>query len=197
MNPDIKIVKTTFLIDNKFNYSIDYSSERASSSCFEITAELYDSLLGRIGTEARIDGYLHYILNKYRILCYSGKIEKFEGVKLKYQDQNQDFKRADFRPFAGDWAELRILASMHGMTMTRFFVMLLGFDMGKLGEDMAAVMRGVDPTELLRHPIAYTQTLRRNQSKLTKFVRFGTNMYEFFEIESLWQRTRIPSSYFN
>lgn len=197
MDPEIKIVKTTLLIKNLSKYSSEYKYNRVSPSCFEIPVPLYNELLAKIGSEARIDRYLNKILNKFRIICYSGQLEKFDGAKLKYQDKNQDFERADFKPFSGDWIELRILSAMHGMTMTRFFVMLLALDLGDFGEAMEFAMRGVDPTMLLRNPIKYTQTLHRTKGKLTKFIRFGVQIHDFFEIDSCDDRRTASNEIFS
>ena len=195
MNQEIKLIKSTLLLDNKSKVNIDYRRERVSPSSFDIPKILYAALLNKIGSEARIDTYLKKLLDRFRILCYSGKVERFEGIKLKYQEKDQEFERADFRPFSGDWIELRILASMHGMTMTRFFVTLLSLDLEGFEEPMAVFLRGVDPTDLLRHPIAYTQTLYKTRANLRKYIRFGNRIHEFFEIEMFGIRTGIDPSF--
>ncbi|MCE9500111.1 MAG: DUF1564 domain-containing protein [Leptospira sp.] len=179
MKINSKIIETTLLIKNQSSYLADYRKFRKTASCFRIPKKLSLNLYPLIGGPARVDEYLHKLLNKYRILCYSGSLVRFDGEKLKYQKKNHEWDRADFRPYAGDWTELRILSSMHGMTMTKFFVMLAELDMETMGAAMENALEGVDPALLLNRPIQYKQFLFKNKGYVKKNILFGKKVHRF------------------
>ena len=174
MNESILIIK------NKSKIVSEIRIAQNTASSFNIPLRLVPALLGKIRIPARIDEYLYALLNKYRILSYSGSIPGFAGSKLKYQDKGQEWERMDFRPSNEDWVELRILASMHGMTMNKFFVMLLDLDLSEFGEAVEQAMKGVVPTDLLIRPIVYTQRLHKVVGTLTKSARFAAPTHRFF-----------------
>ena len=169
----------TLIVSNQSHDDINFKEDKMSASNFNISKSLAESLVAKIGKPARVDQYLHFLLDKYRILCYSGSLPKYCGIKLKYQDKANDWERVDFKPFNGDWAELRILASIHGMTMNKFFVVLLLLDLAEYGNAFGKVMEGVVPTDLLTRPIAYNQTLDKISFRLTKYSSFGDAIYQF------------------
>ncbi|MCE9500080.1 MAG: DUF1564 domain-containing protein [Leptospira sp.] len=88
--------------------------------------------------------------------------------------------RRSFRPYDGDWAELKLIASMHGLTATFLFVVLIemDFDQATAGK-LDAAFEGVDPTELLAHPISFTQTIHKIPGKIKKYSRFWKNFHRF------------------
>ncbi|MCE9500198.1 MAG: DUF1564 domain-containing protein [Leptospira sp.] len=174
-----KSVRHSLIITNKNRQAIKLGDDRMTSSSFTIPRTLVPIIYSKIGRGSRIDKYLHIILNKYRILGYSGSLPRFSGSKLKYQERIKDGKRFDFRPYCADWCELRILASMHGMTMTRFFTVLLKLESSEFGNALDAALRGLKPKNLLNHPISYTQTLWKNSAEIIKYGRFGVPTFEF------------------
>ncbi|MCE9498974.1 MAG: DUF1564 domain-containing protein [Leptospira sp.] len=174
-----EFVRTNFIITNKWTNRVNYNVLKNTSSTLNIPQRLVPYLEERAGTSNQLRMYLHSLLDKYRFICYSGNLPGHRGVKTKFQDKGQSVQRKDFRPFNGDWAELKIIAAMHNSSATYIFVLLLELDAGESGEVMAKVMKGVVPTDLLEHPIAFTQTLYRNRSILRKYSRFGNSFYYF------------------
>lgn len=180
----------TILIQNTFNHKSGLGDNQRTPSNFNLPPELAEILYRKIGIAARIDQYLNRLLNKYRILCYSSALRKYSGSKLKYQDRSEYWERASFRPFTADWVELRILSSMHGMTMNKFFVMLVEIDLTEFGDKMDNAMNGLDPGTILRRPIVYKQSLCRNNTQtITKQIRFAEPVHKIYLL-----RVRDPRS---
>ncbi|MCE9502111.1 MAG: DUF1564 domain-containing protein, partial [Leptospira sp.] len=96
------------------------------------------------------------------------------------QNKNQNLQRRSFRPFNADWAELKLIASAHGMTATLLFVLLLELDaIEETSQAMDLAQAGVDPTILSSCPIVFTQTIYRTRSKIKKYSRFGKEIFAF------------------
>lgn len=178
-----EILKTTILITNKSVLNVNLKKKTVTASTFNIPERLAGDLFNKAPTSGELRKYLNRLLNRYRLICYSGSFPVFEGVKTKHQEKGQNMERRSFRPSNEDWAELKIIANRHGMTATLFFVILLELDLsGDLATAMDAVMDGVDPTLILQHPISLTQTLYKSKMKMKKSSRFGKSIFEFMQI---------------
>ena len=72
--------------------------------------------------------YLHYLIRKYDIHIINGLIPQYSNVTTKYQDKDQNLHKIGVRPFGSDWAEMQLLRSSLGMSMSAIFVYLLKAD---------------------------------------------------------------------
>lgn len=177
------ISETTVLVQNKWTKEVNFRKKMDTSSTLNIPDRLMPFLNEKAGTASQLTWYLRQLLNRYRYICYSGALPSYEGIKTKFQEKGQGMNKRSFRPKNDDWAELKLIAAMHGMTATFFFVILIELDSADDTPDvMRAAMAGVDPTDFLGHPISLTQTLRRFESKVKKTSRFGCNMLQFRQI---------------
>lgn len=173
-----RTAKSAISTRNKWEQETHYSNLRDTASTFNIPETLVPFLKSKCEVNGSLTGYLKYLLNKYRLVCYAGTMAKNEKVKTKYQNKGLKLKSQSFRPMNGDWLELKIIAGMHNCSATFMFVSLLELDQ-EIGEKMDGMMEDVDPTKLTARPIIFIQTLRKNNSKIRNYCRFGKNFYEF------------------
>ncbi|MCE9499094.1 MAG: DUF1564 domain-containing protein [Leptospira sp.] len=173
-------IDVTILIQNNWNNKINYRLKTETSSTLNIPEILMPLLEMKARDSSQLTVYLKTLLNRYRCICYSGALPSYDGIKTKFQAKGQNMKLRSFRPNNEDWAELKLIAAMHGMTATFLFVILLEMDSTPgISRRMDKAFDGVDPTALLAHPISFTQTIRKTPATISKYARFGTNLYKF------------------
>ena len=176
--------RSVLLIRNQWANEIEGSIISETASSFEVPIHLAPVLQEKMEVNEGLRNYLRSLLNKFRLLNYSGELPKFRRLKTKYQDKGEK-EEFSFRPFEADWAELKMLGLAHGVSATFFFVMLLHLDISEAGEDMDEFLKDVDPKELLAYPIELKLVLRRDSVPiLTKHSKFGTDFYVFDPLRS-------------
>lgn len=99
-----------------------------TSSSLMIPVEFLEILKKKLKQYKGIKLYLHYLIRKYDIHIMNGLIPQHSNVTTRYQDKDQDLKKVGIRPWEADWAELQILRSSLGMSMSAIFVYLLKAD---------------------------------------------------------------------
>ncbi|TGK33689.1 DUF1564 family protein [Leptospira gomenensis] len=82
--------------------------------------EQLDEMISRIGS---IRVVLHNCLEKNR--SHSRILLHSLPSKISYQERHLKSKRFPFRPFAGDWSELRKISMYHGVSMCKMFATML------------------------------------------------------------------------
>ncbi|TGK33688.1 DUF1564 family protein [Leptospira gomenensis] len=96
----------------------------SSPSDFWIPVELAPLLQSKISKYGSLKKVLHVLLEEKRNRLHSlFRLSKYE--KTLYQSKGLDLMRFSFRPDSADWAELRLAARYYGVSICRFFVMLL------------------------------------------------------------------------
>ena len=75
-----------------------------------------------------VRAYLHSLLKKYRPLFDRRVLPSSDGDRFTREYQirlAEKRKKVNFRPFGGDWAEITNVALAHGLSVCRFFSLLL------------------------------------------------------------------------
>ena len=95
--------------------------------------------------------YLHTLLGRYRPLFNHGLLPSSEGDRCtrEYQIRGKEKReKVTFRPFGGDWAEISNVALTHGLSVCRFFSLLLQLEAVGCGSEEAqkAIHVGIPTT---------------------------------------------------
>ena len=117
----------TFCIQEKCVIERDMELIEISSSLM-IPDHLINMLTKKLKKHNGIKLYLHYLIQKYDIHIVNGLIPQYSNVTTKYQDKDQNLRKIGIRPLGSDWAEMHILRSSLGMSMSAIFVYLLKAD---------------------------------------------------------------------
>ena len=172
--------KTVFFIKNSFQAPVDYLHAPLTPSAFGVPEKFASVLDQKIEESRYLGNYLRFLLNKYRIIAYSGSLPKGNGIKTRYQKYNQNLMYFKFRPRSSDWIELRMLALAHGVSMTHFFVFLLEMDTSSLGDDILTFYKETVPTIFLGDkPIRLGIHLLRHKAEKQLRIKFGKSVYIF------------------
>ena len=172
--------KTIIINKNSFEAPVNYADVLTTSSAFGVPDYLAPKLTGKLAKCGNVSNYLHYLLDRYRVVGCAGNMPKGNGVKTKYQAKGQNLQYFRFRPRNSDWIELRMLALAHGVSMTQFFVYLLIFDTDKFGSDLDKFYKGIVPTDLLAgKPIRLGIHLLRHKGEKHLRIKFGKSLYIF------------------
>ena len=172
--------KTIFSIQNSFGSSVNYLHTTLTPSAFGVPEKFTVALDQKIKESRYIRNYLQFLLNKYRIIAYSGVLPRGNGIKTRYQEKNQNLQYYKFRPRCSDWIELKMLSLAHGVSMTHFFVFLLEMDTTSLGEDILKFYEGIVPTVFLGDkPIRLGIHLNRHRAEKQIRIKFGKSQYIF------------------
>lgn len=99
-----------------------------TSSSLMVPTEFMEILKKKLKRYKGMKLYLHYLIRNYNIHIINGLIPQYSNVTTKYQDKDQSLKKLGIRPFSSDWAELQILRSALGLSMSAIFVYLLKAD---------------------------------------------------------------------
>lgn len=180
MEANVTISKNTaYIIQNEWGSEIPCSGVSQTSSSVEVPVELAKILQDRIESHLNLRNYLHFLLNQYRLINYSGSLPKTKRIKTRYQE-NGEKEEFSFRPFDADWAELKLIALAHGLSAVCLFVVLLKLDASEFGNAMKEFISEIEPAILLMYPIEMKFVLCRDSNPiLTRHSQFGTDFYVF------------------
>ncbi len=171
----------TILIPNSHSTITHYRAISRTTSAFGIPEEFEKILKTKIIQHEGLRNYLFFLLNRYRPILYSGKFPTGNGVKTRYQEEGQNLIYFNFKPFNGDWIELRLVAFSYGVSMTQFFVYLLKLDSSELEKIFAQANGGKVPTTFLKRPIKLVVSLERLRGVKRLRIKFGKQKYEIDE----------------
>ncbi|MCE9500741.1 MAG: DUF1564 domain-containing protein [Leptospira sp.] len=144
-----------------------------------IPEELYVPFVIRAMSVGGAAKYLRRLLNEYRFINFSGDHPVAERAKILYQAKGLNLKRVSFRPRNEDWIELKLIAQAHGVSATRFFVILLELDFSEFGDAVGDVFRDVDPSIILARPLVFKLSLYKNDGIRVRKFSFGRRIFQF------------------
>lgn len=81
-----------------------------------------------ISRHGSLPKYFAYLLRKYRLLFYAGKLPFSQNVKTEYQERGTEIFVKTFRPELKDWLEFGMWASALNFSICKLFVILLWFE---------------------------------------------------------------------
>jgi hypothetical protein len=130
-----------------------------------------------VARHGNLAGYLQFLLKKYRLAFYAGKIPFSEKVKTEYQERGTEVFIKTFRPELKDWLELGMWASALNYTMCKLFAILLELEAEEEfvinGKAFSYVSALVTTLFRLKFP-RLVKVLRRGRSILER----GFTLYE-------------------
>lgn len=117
----------TFCKDKKILTSKDMCLIEISSSLM-IPENFLSVLKTKLKKYKSIGAYLNYLLRSNKIHIVNGLLPSYCNVTTKYQEKDQNLKKVGIRALGSDWAEMQILRTSHGLSMSAIFVFLLKAD---------------------------------------------------------------------
>ena len=121
--------------------------------------------------------YLHYLIRKYDIHIINGLIPQYSNVTTKYQDKDQNLHKIGVRPFGSDWAEMQLLRSSLGMSMSAIFVYLLKADSVDFAKTVSEYLVKAGIPTLPNLNLFGEIRLEQNKSYFSRVLRYQESGY--------------------
>ncbi|MCE9501312.1 MAG: DUF1564 family protein [Leptospira sp.] len=143
------------VVKPKWEARILVKESRRTSSTLNIPERFVPFLLLKRDQFSGLHNYLHFLLNKFRYLNFSGSLPRADKAKTDFQDSGQGIVPFSFRPDNFDWLELKLIAQTHNKSATKFFIILMILDMHNFDQ---AAGEGV-PAHDLSNPLTFWHSL--------------------------------------
>jgi len=121
--------------------------------------------------------YLHYLIRKYDIHIINGLIPQYSNVTTKYQDKDQNLHKLGIRPWGSDWAEMQILRSSLGISMSAIFVYLLKADSVDFAKTVSEFLVKAGIPTLPKVDLFAELRLDGEKSFFSRVLRYQKNSY--------------------
>ena len=149
------------------------SKTKRTASTLNIPLVFMPSLMIKIGNHQTLRNYLHFLLEKFRFLNFSGTLSRSNRPKTEFQEKNQNLLPFSFKPDNEDWLELKLIAQMHNKSMTNFFVILLILDCGEFGDAVGSFFLDEVPTQNSAMPMIFKHRLNKITGIYQKQSSYG------------------------
>lgn len=121
--------------------------------------------------------YLHYLVRKYDIHIINGLLPQYSNVTTKYQDKDQNLHKIGIRPLGSDWAEMQLLRSSLGMSMSAIFVYLLKADSVEFAKTVSEYLVKAGIPTLPKIDLFGEIKLESEKSLFSRVLRFQESGY--------------------
>jgi hypothetical protein len=118
-------MKQKTFFENHLKQTINLRKQEKTVSTLRIPLIRKSVFNKGVAKHGSVATYLGFLLKKYRLMFYAGKIPFSKKVKTEYQERGTKVFVKTFRPELKDWLELGIWASALNYTMCKLFAVLL------------------------------------------------------------------------